>query len=200
MGKSKRNKDPGKLGPKERQKRRMDKHLKKTQSQLDKAIKEARKMTGLVGPDGKTPLKVEGKKISYQAGGLKFDSTVEPDAMLLHALTKSKQSVGNNVFTQVLQNNGTELQAQLQATTAANGVTDPFAMEPCAAAVFMYLSREIEYRDKIIAQLVDRVVALGADPVDMTHPYPLPSQPGAPKAEPAADETTRLEVDDPVAS
>ena len=198
MGKSKRNNGSGKIGAKERQEKRTAKHLKKKQAELDRAIKGIRKMTGLVGPDGKTPLKAEGKKISYQAGGLQFNSPVEPDAMLVHALNKSKQAVGNNVFTQVLQNNGTELQAQMEATSAVNGLTDPFAMEPCAAAVFMYMSREIEYRDKIISQILERLAELGANPIDTTHPYPAKGAPS--EAQVAPERGSEPAVDDPAAS
>lgn len=65
-----------------------------------------------------------------------------------------------------------EALAQAEAQAAAEGVVDPFEMEPCAMAVFMFLSRELEYRDLVIEQLNDRLISLGAQPLDVEHPHP----------------------------
>jgi len=78
--------------------------------------------------------------------------------------------------------------AQAEAIAAAEAVADPFEMEPCAMAVFMFLSRELEYRDLIIAQMNERLVILGASPLDVKHPYPTKWPEPPPEEEPSEDE------------
>lgn len=135
-------------------------------------------MTSLiVGPDGKTPLKSDAPQIEYHAGGLKLGTPVIPDMLLTDALQRAQQTIGNQIYAQVFEKTGNRAAAQTEAQTAVAGIGDPFTLEPCALAVFMYLSREVEYRDMLIAQLNERLVKLGADPLDVEHPHPLPSEP-----------------------
>ena len=170
----------------ERQLRRDAKNFKKHKAGLDRAMRKIQEMSGIVGLDGKTPIRSEQEakarakesELHYKAGGLHFGSDMTPEAMLQGALEKAQQSVGNKAYNESRSSGNNDQSAQMAGTMAASAVTDPFMMEPAAAAVFMYLSRELEYRDGIIAQLSERLVALGAEPLDTIHPYPV-----APKVE-----------------
>lgn len=133
--------------------------------------------SGIVGPDGKTPIQSDAPQFDYHAGGLKIRTPMVPDAMLTDALQRAQQTIGNQIYGQVLKKTGSAVAAQTEAQTAVAGIGDPFTLEPCAAAVFMYLAREVEYRDLIIEQLNERLVSLGAQPLDVEHPYPLPPEP-----------------------
>jgi hypothetical protein len=106
--------------------------------------------------------------------------------MLTKAIVGAKQAIGQRVFTEVMQRTQNTIAAQTEAQTAVAGIADPFTMEPCAMAVFMYLSREVEYRDAVIEQLNERLVGLGAKPIDVEHPYP-PTEP-VPEEEAEEDE------------
>jgi hypothetical protein len=110
-----------------------------------------------------------------------------PDALLTKALAGAQQMIGGQVYAAAMKKTGSPTIAQNEGNTAAAGVQDPFMLEPCAMAVFMYMSREIEYRDKIIEQVNERLVALGAEPLDLTHPYPVPDDP-TPEEEPSEEE------------
>jgi len=72
---------------------------------------------------------------------------------------------------------GNKVVAQAEGNSAAAGVRDPFMLEPAAMAVFMYVAREIQFRDRVIADMNKRLVALGAEPIDLTHPHPVPTAP-----------------------
>lgn len=185
MGREKastRKKGKPKTADPERQIRRDVKKIKQQQAGLDRTMRKIKEMSGIVGLDGKTPIRLEQKskdkakesEFHYMAGGLRFGSSVAPDAMLQSALERSQQMIGQQAYNKALSERKNAQVAQVMAVTAVSTMTDPFAMEPCAAAVFMYLSRELEYRDSIIAQMNERLQGLGAKPLDLTHPYPLP--------------------------
>ena len=104
-------------------------------------------------------------------------------------------AVGQQAFSQAMQRTGNAVVAQTEAQTALAGIQDPFAMEPCAMAVFMYLSREVEYRDAVIEQLNERLVGLGAKPLDVEHPYP-PTSPVPDEEVEKAGETLPEDAED----
>jgi hypothetical protein len=138
-------------------------------------------MSVIVGPDGKTPLQSsDAPRMKYRAGGLSFESPLPPDALLTKAVAGAREAIGAQVYQATLQKTGSPTAAQAEASTAASTIGDPFVMEPAAMAVFMYLSREIEYRDLVIAQMNERLVSLGAKPLDVEHPYPVPVPEEAP--------------------
>ena len=185
MGREKastRKKGKPKTADPERQIRRDVKKIKQQQAGLDRTMRKIQEMSGIVGLDGKTPIRSEQEaktkakeaKFHYMAGGLRFGSGVTPDTMLQSALERSQQMIGQQAYNRALSEGKNAQVAQVMAVTAVSTMTDPFAMEPCAAAVFMYMSRELEYRDRIITQMNERLQALGAKPLDLTHPYPIP--------------------------
>jgi len=109
---------------------------------------------------------------SYKAGGLAFNAPSTPNSNLTNAFVRAKQSMGQRAFMGAKNLDETDAVAQAKAQDAAEKVVDPFEMEPCAMAVFMFLSREVEYRDLVIEQLNERLVELGVKPIDVEHPYP----------------------------
>ncbi len=169
-----RQKGGGKNGPKERQRRRQQKSISKERQQLKR---EARMSSVIVGPDGKTPVQSEVEPIEYRAGGLLFKTPMTPGDVLTQAVQSAQHMIGAQVYDQVFKETRSALAAQTKAQVAASEVGDPFTLEPAAMAVFMYLSREIEFRDALLEQLNDRLVELGVEPLDLTHPYPLPPEP-----------------------
>lgn len=134
-------------------------------------------MSGLVGPDGKTPIQSDLPTKKFRAGGLQFDTVMTPDMLLTKALQGAQQALANQAYQETMQRLKSAVAAQSAAQTAASTCGDPFTLEPAGMAVFMYLAREIEYRDKVIEQINERLVKLGAEPLDMTHPYPVPDPP-----------------------
>ena len=153
----------------------------KRRQKRERRKQERRKMSVILGPDGKTPVQSDAPVLSYQGGGLRFTTPMIPDALLTKALAGAQQMIGGQVYAAAMKKHGSPTIAQNEGNTAAAGVQDPFTLEPCAMAVFMYMSREIEYRDMIIEQVNERLVSLGAEPIDMTHPYPVPDEPEAPE-------------------
>lgn len=131
----------------------------------------------ILGPDGKTPIKSEVPVKRFSAGGFAFDAPMEPDQLLGKALNMSRQAIGAQAYQAAMQRTQSAVAAQTEANTAAMNVGDPFMIEPAAMAVFMYLSREVEYRDRVIAEINKRLEALGAAPVEVEHPYPPPPMP-----------------------
>jgi hypothetical protein len=131
-------------------------------------------MSRLVGPDGKTPIKSDAPLVKYQAGGLMFETQMIPDDLLNKALQGAKQMIGGQIYAAAMKRTGSVVAAQAECNSAAAGVRDPFMLEPAAMAVFMYLSREIQFRDRVLAEVNERLVALGAEPVDLTHSHPVP--------------------------
>lgn len=117
----------------------------------------------------------------YKAGGLAFEAPGTPNGMLTNAFVRAKQSMGQRAFMAAQNEEKGDLISQAAAQTAAEAVVDPFEMEPCAMAVFMFLSREVEYRDLVIEQMNERLVALGAKPIDVKHPYPAAPEPEGPE-------------------
>lgn len=124
-------------------------------------------MTGIVGPDGKTPVQSDMPERRYRAGGLEIKTPASPSAMLQRAFEGARQMIGQQVYAVTMQKTGSAIAAQQEAQTAAASVQDPFQMEPCALAVFMYLSAEIEHRDRVLAEVNERLKTLGAEPVDL---------------------------------
>ena len=187
MGKGK--KVRGKNGPKDRQRRREQKLLKRKREEFrDDLKRKGRRMSLLVGPDGKTPVKSDMPKLEYRAGGLRFLTELIPDALLTKALLGAKEMIGQQIYALTLRKTKSATIAQSEAQTAAAATQDPFTMEPAAMAVFMYLSREIEYRDKVIEQISERLVAIGADPINVEHPYPEPPPPSEDEEESESEE------------
>ncbi len=135
-------------------------------------------MSELVGPDGHTPLVAETEKISYKAGGLRLDidEAITPDVVLKQALAAAQQMIGQQAAGQHMQQTGSQVAAEIAGRTAASGVKDPFSMEPCALAIFMYLAREIEYRDRVIGDMAKRLDTLDGGKTDLEHPYPPSSK------------------------
>jgi hypothetical protein len=131
-------------------------------------------MSNLVGPDGHTPLVAEKMKISYKAGGLRIDidASLPPDVILTQALGRAQQAIGQQAAAQEMQKSGSQAAAQLAGQAAASGIRDPFTMEPCALAIFMYMSRELEYRDRVIEDMAKRLDALDGGETKLEHPYP----------------------------
>lgn len=130
-------------------------------------------MSGIVGPDG-SPVKSEVERKKYAAGGLAFEHDALPEQLLTKALNQARQAIGTQAYQQAMQRVANAAVANIEAQTAASNVKDPFLLEPAAMAVFMYLCREIEYRDEVIAQINKRLENLGATPLDLEHPYPEP--------------------------
>jgi len=128
----------------------------------------------IVGPDGKTPIKSQAEMKRYRAGGLQFETNMTPDQLLSKSLNTARQAIGAQAYQAAMSKTGSAVAAQTEAQTAAMNVGDPFMIEPAAMAVFMYLCREIEYRDMVIAEINKRLEALGAGPVELEHPYPPP--------------------------
>lgn len=130
-------------------------------------------MSEILGPDGKTPVKSDAPLIQYKAAGLRFDTQLSPEDLLNKAINGAQQAIAAQVYQSSMQKSGSAVVARSEANSAAANVTDPFMLEPCAMAVFMYLSREIEYRDLIIEQINKKLQDLGQEALDLTHPYPL---------------------------
>jgi len=130
-------------------------------------------MSGIVGPDG-NPVQSEVEKKKYAAGGLAFEHDAVPEQLLGKALNQARQAIGTQAYQQAMQRVANASVANVEAQTAASNVNDPFLLEPAAMAVFMYLCREIEYRDKLIGQISKRLENLGETPLDLEHPYPEP--------------------------
>ncbi len=154
-------------------------------------------MSTIVGPDGQTPMQSEeaAPTKKFLAGGLSFKTQLVPEMLLDKALKGAKQMVGAQAYQAALERTKSHTIAQTEGQTAAATVGDPFLMEPCAMAVFMYLSREIEYRDLVIEQLNERLESLGAKPIDVAHPYPEPAPP--PEEEPAPGFVLEDEAEEP---
>jgi len=169
-------KNKGGNGPKKRQERREQKR-RKIEREFRKNLERKARQTMIVGPDGKTPMKSNVPMNSYRAGGLRFEIGLVPDQLLNKALAGAQQMIGGQAYAAAMKKSGSAVVAQNEGNTAAAAVQDPFIMEPCAMAVFMYLSRELEYRDRLIEQLNERLVMLGAEPLDVEHPYPVPEEP-----------------------
>lgn len=140
-------------------------------------------MSELVGADGKTPLKLEQEKIDYKAGGMKYTTPATPEQKLgeaFHGAQRLAFMQGYQEGYQAAKKNKdcteshAQIQGQTQGQTAASQVKDPFHMEPCALATFMFLAREKDYIKSMFSQINDQLVKLGAEPLDLTHPYPDP--------------------------
>lgn len=145
-------------------------------------------MSLIVGLDGKTPIKSEAEKKKYEAGGLAFEASATPEELLIKALNQARQAVGMQAYQRSMQMVANAVVANSEANTAAMNVTDPFTLEPGALAVFMFLSRELEYRDAVIAQLNERLKSLGAEPIDVERSF---------ASEEMAEITPSNEADDP---
>jgi hypothetical protein len=136
-------------------------------------------MSEIVGLDGKPisepdekPKEQEvKKKHTYKAGGLKMESTLTPDVVLQDALSRIQKMVGEQTYMATLKKYKDAIMANAHAQAAVSRENDPFGMEPCAMAVFMYLCREIDHRDRIIEQIQDRLTSLGAEPLNTSHLY-----------------------------
>lgn len=127
-------------------------------------------MGNIVGADGK-PASEEVKQYEYVAGGLRMRTSLIPDDLLRKALAGAKAAAAQQAGSETLASTKSHALAAASANAAANGMADPFALEPAAMAVFMYLSREIEYRDAVIKRISDELVKLGADALDVKHHY-----------------------------
>ena len=124
-------------------------------------------MSGLVGPDGKTPVQSDMPERRYRAGGLEIKTPGTTSLLLQRAMEGAQQMIGQQVYAAALQRSGSAAVAQQEAQTAVTSIRDPFQLEPCALAVFMYLAREIEHRDRVLSEMNEKLKALGAEPVDL---------------------------------
>jgi len=123
-------------------------------------------MTIILGPDGNSSAESLPDK-EFKAGGMALKTKFTPDMILEKAKGGARQLAMSHAYESELKRSGSYKAAQDAANIAASSITDPFIMEPCAMAVFMFLSREVEYRDMVIAQLNERLVSLGAEPIDI---------------------------------
>lgn len=144
----------------------------------------------LVGEDGK-PITVEKieeeekkeeeRKVAeaiqhtYKAGGFEITIGGTPEAVLLQTLREKRNSVEQHVMMQGRAQNVDPMIASAAAKQESSKITHPFVGEHCALAVLMCLSREIEYRDRVIADLSKRLDALDGKTTDLEHPYPIPT-------------------------
>jgi len=132
-------------------------------------------MSDVLGPDGKKAVSEKENK-TYMAGGLRFSTALAPDELISKALAGAKHVIGSGAYEKSMRMVQNHAIAQAEADQAAANVSDPFTMEPAAMAVFMYLCREIEYRDKVFAEISESLERLGSDPISTTHPYPAPEK------------------------
>ena len=137
----------------------------------------------IIGPDGKSVTKSNAENIRFSAGGLSFETQSTPDDLLNKAYSGAIKSIAEQVYNQVYLETKSAHIAQEAAQSSVNSLADPFAFEPCAQAVFMYLSREIEYRDNIINQINNKLIALGCDGIDLKHKHPVPDTSANSKSE-----------------
>jgi len=118
------------------------------------------------------PVLLDREEKEYAAGGLRIRIQATPEDLLQRALAGAQKMAGQQVGMIVMQRTGSQVVAQKEAMEAASKITDPFAMEPGALAVFLYLAREIEYRDRVITDMAKRLDKLDDEKTDLEHPYP----------------------------
>lgn len=142
----------------------------------------------LVGPDGETLIKGNQPEIEFRAGGLRFSTPLTPDTLLSRAVQGARRMAADQAYQQSMRLEGSAWAAQQAAQVAAASVSDPFILEPAAMAVFMYLSREIEFRDRVLSEINERLTRLGVDPINLRHPYPYPEPNATDDAEEGTDD------------
>ena len=118
------------------------------------------------------PVILDREEKEYSAGGLRVKLQATPEDMLQRALAGAQKMAGQQAGMIAMQKTGSQAIAQQEAMEVASKVTDPFAMEPAALAVFLLLAREIEFRDKVIADLASRLDKLDNKKTNLEHPYP----------------------------
>lgn len=132
---------------------------------------------------GGNPVIVDREEKEFSAGGMRIRLQALPEDLLQRALAGAQKMAGQQAGMIVMQKTGSQATAQSEAVSAASKVRDPFAMEPAALAVFMFLAREIEYRDRVISEMAARLDKLDDRETNLEHPYP-----SAPIPEPPDDE------------
>lgn len=131
----------------------------------------------LLGPDGKpldlSKAKVIGEKEeTYEAGGLLITWADTPEAAMNRSLEMARNLAFQSTGQKVLEKTGSHATAQEEAMKAMANMSNPFQFEPAASAVFMLLSREISYRDSLIAFLCEK---MGIDKDELPKsPWPDP--------------------------
>lgn len=140
----------------------------------------------LLGPDGKpidfSKAKVIGEKEeSYEAGGLLITWGDTPEKALNRSLEMARNLAFQSAGQASLEKTGSHAVANEAAVKAMANTSNPFQFEPGASAVFMLLSREISYRDSLIAFLCEKI---GIDKDEL----PKPSWPDPKVTEAVEDE------------
>lgn len=135
-------------------------------------------MSIIVGADGQKISSKE-EEINYEVGGVRICVPKTPKDMLEIALNGAQQIVGQQAGQAALERTKSHVAAQAEAQVAASKVGNPFQLEPGALALFMLMSREIEHRDRVIADLARRLDALdGKDSNELLKkPWPDPVMP-----------------------
>lgn len=112
----------------------------------------------ILGADGNAiDTDMLGEPKVYEAGGIRIETPLTPQTALQRALTGAQQGVAQNVMAQAAAQGATQLQAQAAASKAASSIKTPFQVEPCAEAVFMLMTQELAWRDKLISELASRL-------------------------------------------
>jgi hypothetical protein len=93
----------------------------------------------IVGPDGRP---AERERVEYKVSDFGFETNEKPDEVLGVALARAREAMSSR--------------DPLGAATISN----PFVMEPCAQAVFMYLAIAVAELRQERDALVERVEAL----------------------------------------
>ena len=111
--------------------------------------------------------KKKAEEIEYSAGGASLMSSLSPAELLEKALEGAKQFFTSHAYTNAKNSGMSESLARAEAMSVRESISNPFYMEPAALSVFMQLSREIEYRDSVIDEINERLIALGAEPLSL---------------------------------
>ena len=82
------------------------------------------------------PVILDREEKEYSAGGLRVKLQATPEDMLQRALAGAQKMAGQQAGMIAMQKTGSQAIAQQEAMEVASKVTDPFAMEPAALAVF----------------------------------------------------------------
>ena len=138
-------------------------------------------MGKILGADGeKAASQAQGQEevpnFVYAVGGVEMATPEVPEVVLQRAVIGAKQITGQQAGQAAMAQLNDHSMAQQAANAAANACNNPFAIEPAALATFMLMSREIEWRDKVIAQLAERLDKLDGESSEALLKKPWPQQ------------------------
>lgn len=105
----------------------------------------------------------EAPNFDYAVGGIEMASPETPETVLQRAVMGAKQIVHQQAGQAAMAQLNDHSIARQAANAAANACNNPFAIEPAALAVFMLMSREIEWRDKVISKFAERLDKLDGE-------------------------------------